>query len=138
MCSIRICNETRICFNRQLTQFDLCGHILHAVRLGCICHIELYFQGSQSRNITHYHYIAWPDFGVPDNPQSLIGFVRLVRRSLEPTGGPIVVHCRYDTLKQDCSHSVLSVYMYETCRHDCHHTNMIWSSSKNETSKIPI
>ncbi|KAI0229775.1 Tyrosine-protein phosphatase 10D [Lamellibrachia satsuma] len=49
--------------------------------------------GSQSRNITHFHYTAWPDFGVPDNPQSLIGFVRLVRRSLDPVGGPIVVHC---------------------------------------------
>ncbi|KAI0239139.1 Tyrosine-protein phosphatase 10D [Lamellibrachia satsuma] len=49
-------------------------------------------QGSQSRNITHFQYIAWHDF-VPNNPQSFIGFVRLVRRCLEPVGGPIVVHC---------------------------------------------
>ena len=29
MCSIRICNNTRICFNRQVSHFGMCGHILY-------------------------------------------------------------------------------------------------------------
>ncbi|CAH1799924.1 unnamed protein product [Owenia fusiformis] len=51
--------------------------------------------GATSRNIKHFHYTAWPDFGVPQRPQSLIKFVRIVREKLLSTNieGPIVVHC---------------------------------------------
>ncbi|XP_013385097.1 tyrosine-protein phosphatase 10D isoform X2 [Lingula anatina] len=50
-------------------------------------------KGEQARNIRHFHYTAWPDFGVPTRPQSLIKFVRTVREKLPKEGGPIVVHC---------------------------------------------
>lgn len=53
-----------------------------------------YFQGEQVRHITHYHYVAWPDYGVPDDVESLIMFVKKVRSNLSQDGGPIVVHCR--------------------------------------------
>ena len=52
------------------------------------------FQGLNSHTLTHYQFTAWPDVGVPEEPQSFVGFVRLVRRNLEPSGSPIVVHGR--------------------------------------------
>ena len=47
--------------------------------------------------MTHFHYTGWPDFGVPEKPQSLIRFVRMVRSRLGTEGGPIIVHCRQVT-----------------------------------------
>jgi hypothetical protein len=55
-----------------------------------------HFQGDNCRQIRHYHYKAWPDFGVPRNHTSLIRFVRMVREKLIKEGGPIITHCRYD------------------------------------------
>ncbi|XP_060067797.1 tyrosine-protein phosphatase 10D-like [Ylistrum balloti] len=49
--------------------------------------------GDISRQIRHFHFLAWPDFGVPDKPQTLIRFVRTVRDKLNRECGPIVVHC---------------------------------------------
>ncbi|GFR86091.1 tyrosine-protein phosphatase 10D, partial [Elysia marginata] len=49
--------------------------------------------GEQSRNIRHFHYKIWPDFGVPKDRTSLIRFVRMVRERLVREGGPIVTHC---------------------------------------------
>jgi len=52
-------------------------------------------QGQQSRRLRHFHYLEWPDTGVPEQ-QSLVSFVELVRREIPARGGPIVVHCRSD------------------------------------------
>ncbi|XP_033740555.1 tyrosine-protein phosphatase 10D-like isoform X2 [Pecten maximus] len=49
--------------------------------------------GDISRQIRHFHFLAWPDFGVPDKPQTLIRFARTVRDKLNRECGPIVVHC---------------------------------------------
>ncbi|XP_021369342.1 tyrosine-protein phosphatase 10D-like isoform X2 [Mizuhopecten yessoensis] len=49
--------------------------------------------GDVSRQIRHFHFLAWPDFGVPDKPQTLIRFVKTVREKLNRECGPIVVHC---------------------------------------------
>ena len=44
--------------------------------------------------VTHMHYTAWPDHGVPENAMSVISFIRRVRRehphSLDQ---PLLVHC---------------------------------------------
>ena len=44
--------------------------------------------------VTHMHYTAWPDHGVPQNAMSVISFIRCVRRehphSLDQ---PLLVHC---------------------------------------------
>ncbi|KAK2181826.1 hypothetical protein NP493_380g01015 [Ridgeia piscesae] len=48
--------------------------------------------GINSHKLSHYQFTAWPDVGVPEEPQSFVGFVRLVRRNLESSGSPIVVH----------------------------------------------
>ncbi|GFY75034.1 tyrosine-protein phosphatase 10D [Trichonephila inaurata madagascariensis] len=50
-------------------------------------------RGDQSRIIRHFHFTTWPDFGVPDPPQTLVKFVRTFRDRILPDNKPIVVHC---------------------------------------------
>ena len=33
---------------------------------------------SQSKTITHFHYVAWPDFGVPETPDEFAKFFDLL------------------------------------------------------------
>ncbi|KAM3613827.1 uncharacterized protein V6R79_005566 [Siganus canaliculatus] len=49
----------------------------------------------ESREIYHFHYTTWPDFGVPESPASFLNFLFKVREStsLDPEYGPSVVHC---------------------------------------------
>ncbi|EEC16918.1 receptor protein-tyrosine phosphatase 10D, putative, partial [Ixodes scapularis] len=50
-------------------------------------------QGDQSRIVRHFHFTTWPDFGVPDPPQTLVKFVRAFRERVIPDTKPITVHC---------------------------------------------
>ncbi|XP_014366248.2 tyrosine-protein phosphatase non-receptor type 1 isoform X1 [Papilio machaon] len=47
------------------------------------------------RLVSHYHYITWPDFGVPSSPMAFLDFLLTVQKSgtLDPEAGPPVVHC---------------------------------------------
>ncbi|XP_045430360.1 tyrosine-protein phosphatase non-receptor type 1 isoform X4 [Pipistrellus kuhlii] len=49
----------------------------------------------ETREILHFHYTTWPDFGVPESPASFLNFLFKVRESgsLNREHGPIVVHC---------------------------------------------
>ncbi|XP_056438921.1 tyrosine-protein phosphatase non-receptor type 2 isoform X1 [Gadus chalcogrammus] len=49
----------------------------------------------EKREIYHFHYTTWPDFGVPDSPASFLNFLFKVREStsLGADHGPAVVHC---------------------------------------------
>ncbi|XP_014608533.1 PREDICTED: tyrosine-protein phosphatase non-receptor type 2 isoform X3 [Polistes canadensis] len=49
----------------------------------------------ESRDILHFHYITWPDFGVPQSPTAFLHFLADVRQSgvLNQNVGPPVVHC---------------------------------------------
>ncbi|XP_031152075.1 tyrosine-protein phosphatase non-receptor type 2 isoform X2 [Sander lucioperca] len=49
----------------------------------------------EKREICHFHYTTWPDFGVPESPASFLNFLFKVRESgaLEVEHGPAVVHC---------------------------------------------
>ncbi|KAK6325941.1 hypothetical protein J4Q44_G00015850 [Coregonus suidteri] len=49
----------------------------------------------QTREIYHFHYTTWPDFGVPESPASFLNFLVKVRESgsLGAEHGPAVVHC---------------------------------------------
>ena len=44
-------------------------------------------------NVTHYHFLGWPDHGVPKFATSLIAFIRRVRKSHKKDGPPMLVHC---------------------------------------------
>ncbi|XP_017294523.1 tyrosine-protein phosphatase non-receptor type 1 [Kryptolebias marmoratus] len=49
----------------------------------------------ETREILHFHYTTWPDFGVPESPASFLNFLFKVRESgcLNSDHGPVVVHC---------------------------------------------
>lgn len=55
----------------------------------------MFLQTQETREILHFHYTTWPDFGVPESPASFLNFLFKVRESgsLSPTHGPVVVHC---------------------------------------------
>ena len=47
-----------------------------------------------SLTVTHLHYTAWPDHGVPHNAMSLISFICRVRKLHPPSSDqPLLVHC---------------------------------------------
>ncbi|KAK5895427.1 hypothetical protein CesoFtcFv8_012020 [Champsocephalus esox] len=49
---------------------------------------------AETREILHFHYTTWPDFGVPESPASFLNFLFKVRESGCLTSeGPVVVHC---------------------------------------------
>lgn len=52
-------------------------------------------ESGEKREILHFHYTTWPDFGVPQSPTAFLRFLCAVRRSgaLSPDVGPPVVHC---------------------------------------------
>lgn len=51
-------------------------------------------QGDQYRVVRHFHFTTWPDFGVPEPPNTLVKFVRSFReRCLPDSNKPIIVHC---------------------------------------------
>ena len=43
--------------------------------------------------VTHFHFAAWPDHGVPADKTSLIHFIQRVRKSHAFEGPPLLVHC---------------------------------------------
>ena len=54
-------------------------------------------QGTDTRRIRQFHYTVWPDHGVPETAETLVKFIRYVRRTIDREAkhtGPTVVHCR--------------------------------------------
>ena len=55
--------------------------------------------GEPGREIFQYHFKAWPDHGVPRNPDSVLDFLMIVNkqmgeiRAITPALGDVVVHC---------------------------------------------
>ncbi|XP_057299705.1 receptor-type tyrosine-protein phosphatase S-like isoform X1 [Hydractinia symbiolongicarpus] len=45
------------------------------------------------RIVKQFHFTAWPDFGVPDDPLALLSFLRKVNNWKGLSQGPIIVHC---------------------------------------------
>lgn len=48
------------------------------------------------RHVSHLHYTAWPDHGIPESTTSIMTFRELVREHIQSTkdAGPTLVHCR--------------------------------------------
>uniref|UniRef100_A0A1X7UYG7 protein-tyrosine-phosphatase n=1 Tax=Amphimedon queenslandica TaxID=400682 RepID=A0A1X7UYG7_AMPQE len=44
-------------------------------------------------DVTHYHFLAWPDHGVPADKTIMLAFIRRVRQTHPPEGPPLIVHC---------------------------------------------
>ncbi|XP_066297793.1 receptor-type tyrosine-protein phosphatase F-like isoform X2 [Branchiostoma lanceolatum] len=45
------------------------------------------------REVTQFHFLGWPDFGLPRSPMGLLKFRRAVITKMAPRDMPIVVHC---------------------------------------------
>ncbi|XP_066298000.1 uncharacterized protein [Branchiostoma lanceolatum] len=45
------------------------------------------------REVLHFQYTSWPDYGVPKHPTSTINFVKRVKASIPRGAGPTIVHC---------------------------------------------
>ncbi|KAI4874156.1 hypothetical protein NFI96_014080, partial [Prochilodus magdalenae] len=72
-----------------------------------LSHLELYnSQTGECREVSHYLYVSWPDFGVPKSASAMLDFRAQVKQRQEfalrtlypewtgpPGGPPIVVHC---------------------------------------------
>ncbi|XP_033111735.1 receptor-type tyrosine-protein phosphatase N2-like [Anneissia japonica] len=48
---------------------------------------------NETRTVTQFHYLTWPDNGVPASPRSLLEFRRKVNKSYRGRCCPILVHC---------------------------------------------
>ena len=75
----------------QLTHLQSSPGQHYTVRTFKLTHTET----GESREIFHFHYINWPDFGVPQCPDSFLEYLQAVRDSgsLDEEVGPAVVHC---------------------------------------------
>ena len=60
-----------------------------------IINVQLLFQTQQVREVYHFHYTTWPDFGIPSSPVSFLMFLQAVRDKgvLDEENGPAVIHC---------------------------------------------
>lgn len=67
----------------------------HFFGLWILLYTGLPLQTQETREILHFHYTTWPDFGVPESPASFLNFLIKVRESgcLNSDQGPVVVHC---------------------------------------------
>nr|XP_022306852.1 receptor-type tyrosine-protein phosphatase N2-like [Crassostrea virginica] len=50
-------------------------------------------QTNETRTVTQFHYLTWPDLGVPKSIKALLDFRRKVNKSYRGRSCPIVVHC---------------------------------------------
>ncbi|XP_036023480.1 receptor-type tyrosine-protein phosphatase H [Onychomys torridus] len=58
--------------------------------------LQLFHVGEkQMRTVRQFHYLAWPDHGVPYSPEPLLAFQKVLRQWVDRTmdGGPPIVHC---------------------------------------------
>ena len=56
-------------------------------------------RGDAVRSILHFHFTTWPDFGVPEPPQTLCRFVRAFRERIAPEMRPLVSYARFLSIK---------------------------------------
>ena len=59
-------------------------------------HLQLFhMKEQQTLSLRQFHYLAWPDHGVPYSPDPLLAFRKMLRQWMDQTtdGGPPIVHC---------------------------------------------
>ncbi|XP_040547232.1 receptor-type tyrosine-protein phosphatase V isoform X5 [Gallus gallus] len=57
---------------------------------------KLWHEGVRAeRHVSHLHYTAWPDHGIPESTTSILAFRELVREHIQSAkdAGPTLVHC---------------------------------------------
>ena len=51
-------------------------------------------KGEELRTIQQFHFTSWPDHEAPD-VNEFLEFIQLVKKTHNPSDGPMVVHCRF-------------------------------------------
>ena len=59
-------------------------------------------QSDTTHRVTQFHYLSWPDHGVPSTPTPLLNLRSRVMKHAEGSSQPTLVHCRYAY----CNHNV--------------------------------
>ncbi|XP_043103680.1 tyrosine-protein phosphatase non-receptor type 18 isoform X2 [Puntigrus tetrazona] len=47
----------------------------------------------ETRKVHHFQYTAWPDHGIPDMPDGILGMMELARQKQGNQTDPVVIHC---------------------------------------------
>ena len=55
--------------------------------------LVLYQEPGRDMFVRHFHFLRWPDFGVPA-ADAMLSFVRKVNEHVTEDGAPTIVHCR--------------------------------------------
>lgn len=63
------------------------------------CFWRFCIQKEDTRRVYQFHFLTWPDYGVPTDPGCVLNFLNVVNAQQDKIkdAGPIVVHCRYST-----------------------------------------
>ena len=79
---------------RKVEESRFCDYV---IRKFSIQRIQVRSNDGLTRQVTQFHFVAWPDHGVPVFPIAMIKFVKLVRAYLnhteDRTNAPTLVHC---------------------------------------------
>ena len=61
-------------------------------------YFELQNGSEKRRQVQQFHFLVWPDKGVPRHATAVLGLRRKVRAKHTDNKAPLVVHCRYVTV----------------------------------------
>ena len=107
----------------------------------CLCCAQ---KSRESIELTQFHYIAWPDHGVPEYATGVLSFYRRVRGFHSASKDPMLVHCRLeikyvyykkhgkllqhaviiDTLMKKCIHSLqVNIKTWQFCNSIFQHSS---------------
>ncbi|KAM4639342.1 receptor-type tyrosine-protein phosphatase T-like isoform 3-T3 [Amazona ochrocephala] len=82
----QVYGDFTVTLNNTRTTTGLVTRIFSLQKAGC----------ALPRVVEQFHYLLWPDHGVPRNSAQLLCLVDVVnKRASEAPAGPVVVHCRY-------------------------------------------
>ena len=56
----------------------------------------MFKKSEETFELTQFHYVAWPDHGVPEYATGVLSFYRRVRGFHSDSKDPILVHCRLE------------------------------------------
>ncbi|XP_054034732.1 receptor-type tyrosine-protein phosphatase epsilon [Dryobates pubescens] len=80
----QVYGDFTVTLNNTRTTMGLVTRIFCLQKAGC----------ALPRVVEQFHYLLWPDHGVPRNPAQLLSLVEVVnKRALEAPVGPVLVHC---------------------------------------------
>ena len=80
---------------RDIVLVDTQVHLSPSFSLSLLV-ILLPQQTGRRRQVRHFHYLSWPEVGVPSSSVTLLDFLREVQKNFATlnTRSPITVHCR--------------------------------------------